>query len=405
MTEARYGHAERVALVTLLAFAAALIACSPAGAAPPPAISAPEAIVVESSTGDVAYSLDPDRARPIASTTKLMTALLSIRRARLDETFTAAPYQASAAESRINLRDGERLSVRDLLRGLLLASANDAAVTLAEGVAGSESAFVRLMNREARRLGLRGTSYSDPIGLDGDYSSARDLARLAILLRRSDFARRTMNLERATLRTGDGVRRVVNRNVLVREVPWVNGVKTGYTAAAGYVLIGSAQRRGVDVVSVVLGEPSEAARFRDTLALLRWGLGRYKRVTPVRRGRTIARTDVRYGGGATVALAPARSASRVVRRGRRVSTLVRVPHELRGPLPAGRRVGTVVVRVGGREVDRVPVVTAQRVPAPSRVEQLSEAVLRPLVLLPAALALIAVSLSVGLARRRRKTIA
>ncbi len=405
MSGARYGHATRVALVTLLAIAATLLACSPGAAAAPPAISAPEAIVVESSTGDVAYGLDPDRARPIASTTKLMTALLSIRRARLDETFAAAPYQASAAESRINLRDGEQLTVRDLLRGLLLASANDAAVTLAQGVAGSEGAFVRVMNREARRLGLRGTAYSDPIGLEGDYSSARDLARLAILLRRSSFARRTMNLPRATLRTGDRVRRVVNRNLLVRAVPWVNGVKTGYTSAAGYVLVGSAQRRGVDVVSVVLGEPSAAARFRDTLALLRWGLTRYKRVTPVRRGATIARADVRYGGGATVALAPGRSSTRVVRRGRRVSTALRVPRELRGPLPAGRAVGTVVVRVDGRQVDRVPVVTRQRVPAPSRVEQLSEAVLRPLVLVPAALLLVAVSLTVALARRRRKTLA
>ena len=402
MTLAPDRHAARVALVAVLALAVAVLLAAPAAAAPP-AISAPAAIVVESSTGDVAYGLDEDRARPIASTTKLMTALLSIRRARLDETFPAAPYEASAAESRINLRAGEQLTVRDLLRGLLLASANDAAVTLAEGVAGSEAAFVRLMNREARRLGLRGTAYSDPIGLSGDYSSARDLARMAILLRRSRFARATMDLSRATLRTGDRPRRVVNRNMLVRAVPWVNGVKTGYTAAAGYVLVGSAKRRGVDVVSVVLGEPSAAARFRDTLALLRWGLRRYEKVTPVRRGRTVARPTVRYGGGATVAVAPARSSARVVRRGARVTTVPRLPAELRGPLPAGRMVGTMAVRVDGRVVDRVPVVTAQRVPAPSRVEQVREAVLRPWVLAPVAIVLIAVSLSVALARRRRRT--
>ena len=331
---------------------------------------------------------------------------MTLRRARLDETFTAAPYDPAPAESRINLGAGEQLSVRDLLRGLLLASANDAAATLAEGVAGSESAFVRAMNREARRLGLRGTHFANPIGLDdaGNYSTARDLATLAMAVRRSAFARATMDLPRATLRTGARVRRIVNRNVLVRRVPWVDGVKTGYTSSAGYVLVGSARRRGVNVVSVVLAEPSEDARFRDSLALLRWGLGRYRRVQPVVRGRALARADVRYGGGTTVALAAARSSARVVRRGRRVSVALRLPRELEGPLPAGRRVGTVLVRVGRRVVDRVPVVTVEPVPAPSRVERIKEVVVRPWAIAAiGAFALLAASLLLALSRRRRRT--
>jgi serine-type D-Ala-D-Ala carboxypeptidase (penicillin-binding protein 5/6) len=388
----------------LLLLAPSARAASP----PPPPISAPEAIVVEASTGDVPFRLDADRPRPIASTTKLMTALLTLRRAPLDRTFVAPPYDAGTAESRINLRAGEQLTVRELVRGLLLASANDAAATLAQGVAGGEAPFVRLMNREARRLGLRDTRYANPIGLDdpGNYSSARDLATLALVLRRSDFARATMDLPRATLRTGARVRQIVNRNELVRRVPWVDGVKTGYTSGAGYVLVGSASRRGVSVVSVVLGEPSADARFRDTLALLRWGLGRYRRVRPVVRATTLARAPVRYGGGMEVALVPARSSARVVRRGQRVSTLERLPHELEGPLPAGRRVGTVLVRVGRRVVDRVPVVTARSVPSPSRFELVKEAVSRPWALaLVFALLVLAVSLPVGLARRRRRTLA
>jgi D-alanyl-D-alanine carboxypeptidase (penicillin-binding protein 5/6) len=219
------------------------------------------------------------------------------------------------------------------------------------------------MNARARALGLRDTRFANPIGLDDpdNRSSARDLVRLAGVLRRNEFFRRTTNLPRATLTSGARRRVVVNRNRLVRDNPVVDGVKTGRTQQAGYVLVGSATRDGVTVLSAVLGEPTEAARDADTIALLRYGLGRFRRVTPVRADATLARADLAYRDE-RVGLVAASTIRGVVRRGQRPRVRVLgAPGEVEGPLTAGARVGTVEVRVGDRVLGRTPLVTATAV--------------------------------------------
>ena len=192
MTRARPTAPIRAALA--LRSAVALLAAPAARAADgPPQLSAPSAILIEAKTGDVLYERAADKRRPIASTTKLMTALLTMERTKLSDEVTASSYIASPIESKLSLRPGEVLSVADLLRGLMLESANDAAVTLAEHVSGSRAAFVRLMNKRARELKLADTHYDNPIGLDGpgNYSSAHDLARLAAILRKSPSSARS----------------------------------------------------------------------------------------------------------------------------------------------------------------------------------------------------------------------
>jgi D-alanyl-D-alanine carboxypeptidase (penicillin-binding protein 5/6) len=342
----------------LLAALAALAA--PAAAAAAPSTHGDGAILVQPDTGDVIVARNADRHRPVASTTKLMTALLTLERANLDDVVPAAPYNPAPAESVAGLRTGERLTVRDLLRALLLESANDAAVTLAVHVSGSQSAFVRAMNARARQLGLTETHYANPIGLDekGNYSSPHDLAVLAERLLRNPFFARTVNRPGATLTSGARVRHIQNRNLLVRDVPFVDGVKTGHTSQAGYVLVAAGERRGVHVLSVVLGEPSEAARDGDSLALMRYGLSRYRAQTAARRGATIAKAKLKYRSG-EVALTTSRTLRAVVRRGERLRLrLVGAPAELDGPLDAGARVGTVVVERRGHEIARAPLVTA-----------------------------------------------
>ena len=249
-------------------------------------MSAPNALVVEASTGDVAYAKAPNRRREIASATKLMTALLTLERTKPSTVYRAVRYRALPAESKINLRPGEKMTVADLMRGLLIESANDAAATLAERVAGSRAAFVKAMNVRAQQLGLKDTHYANPIGLDApdNYSSARDLVRLTLRLRAFDFFRRTVAREQVTLRSGDRPRTLENRNGLVR-LPQVNGVKTGHTQQAGYVLVGSGRQRGITLISVVLGAPSVAARESDTRRLLAWAFNRYQRVRAVPRAR------------------------------------------------------------------------------------------------------------------------
>jgi D-alanyl-D-alanine carboxypeptidase (penicillin-binding protein 5/6) len=349
-------------LVPLLAIVAPEVA---AGApADGPAISAPAAVVVDAADGHVLYARADRRHRPIASTTKLMTALLSLQEFPLSRRLAAVPYSAGPAESQIHLRPGERMSVRDLLRALLLESANDAAATLARRAAGSQREFVALMNERAQRLGLTDTHYENPIGLDaaGNYSSALDLATLArTLLRDRSFAA-TVNRPGARLRTGSRERIIANRNRLVASVPWIDGVKTGHTASAGYVLVGAGTRKGVQLVSVVLGAPTEAQRDADTLALLRYGFDRYRVARPVRRGAALASPQVEYYGDRRVALVPRRTVRVPLRSGQRVRTVVSAPDEIKGPLDEGARVGSVTVSKEGRRVARVPLFTAESVP-------------------------------------------
>jgi D-alanyl-D-alanine carboxypeptidase (penicillin-binding protein 5/6) len=302
-----------------------------------------------------------------------MTALLTLERSNLDDVVPAVPYHPQPAESVAGLRPGERLTVRDLLRTLLLQSANDAAVTLAVDVGGSQAAFVRAMNARAAQLRLRKTHYANPVGLDerGNYSSARDLVKLAQVLLRNRFFARTVDRPRATLTSGARVRRIVNRNLLVRRVPFVDGVKTGHTAQAGYVLVGAGERGGVRLVSAVLDDPSEAARDSDTLALLRYGLARYRAPVEVRRGAVLARPRLKYRDG-HVDLLAARSLRVVLRRGERARLrLSDVPDELDGPLPAGARVGEVVVMRRGHAVARVPLLTRAPVPEASLGERVT----------------------------------
>jgi serine-type D-Ala-D-Ala carboxypeptidase (penicillin-binding protein 5/6) len=373
----------------MLAVAALVIAAAPgpaalAAEAPPPRVpTAQAAIVVDAVDGTVMFTKRPDAERAIASTTKLMTALLTLEEAKPGDVFTAPAYSAMPAESRINLRAGEEMTVQDLLEGLLLESANDAAVDLAENIAGSREAFVDQMNDRAAELGLDHTSYANPIGLDeqGNYSSARDLATLARRLLQNPRFARIVDSPEATLESGSHVRVVDNRNDLVAAYPWVNGVKTGYTTNAGNVLVGSAARGPRRrVISVVMGEPTEAARDADTLTLLRWGLERFSRVRVIPRGRTLARADVKYRDE-RARLVARRGVVVTVRDGQHLDRRVKAPDELDGPVAKGERVGSVTVLVDGRRVRRVALVTAEKVPGAGTLRVLLSDVGVPLTLL------------------------
>lgn len=357
----------RTARLAAAALAAVVLTPAATAAAAPPAIRAPAAILVAPATGDVVFARRADEERSIASTTKLMTALLTLERGRLSRTLTATQYHGAPIESTMNLRAGERLTTADLLRGLLLASANDAAATLATRIGGTEARFVSLMNQRARELGLDETHYSNPVGLDepGNHSSAADLAKLTLILRRNAFFRDVTNLPSATLKSGSRPRTILNRNLLVRNVPVVNGVKTGHTQQAGYVLVGSATRGPVTVVSAVLGDPSEAARDADSLALLRYGLARYHQVTAIKRGQVVGSVALAHRSTRAKVVAT-QTVRRVVRRGERVTRrVVGLPKTLDGPLPAGTRVATLELRFRKRTIARMPVVTRSKIAAAS----------------------------------------
>ena len=398
------------AALALVAFGLeAVCARASSDAGQPPPLSARAWFLVDARDGTRLAGQDAGASAAVASTTKLMTAYLALRELPLGERLVAPPYHPLPGESLLGLEAGERVSVRDLLYGLLLPSGNDAAVALAHGVAGSVPAFVVEMNRAAGSLGLRDTSYANPIGLDepGNYSTPRDLAKLAMRLRRQRLFRRIVDTPRTTLQTGAHPRTIVNHNDLVLKVPWIDGVKTGYTLDAGYVLIGSGTRKGVTLLSVVLGAPSVAARDQDTLSLLRYGFSLYVRQTPVRSGETLAAPAVR-GRDQTLPLVAARSVRLSARHGQSVRVAVDAPREVEGPIPRGRRLGTGVVTLDGEVVGRVPLLSKRAALPPagsSLASRVDDAVPGPRAVAWVAAAAAVVAIVIGIAlmltRRRR----
>jgi D-alanyl-D-alanine carboxypeptidase (penicillin-binding protein 5/6) len=379
-----------------------LALAAPAGALSRPALSVSAAILVAPNTGQELDGVAPNAEVPIASTTKLMTALITLEHVRhLDQVFTAPNYYAAAADSQIGLRPGDRMTVHDLILALMLPSADDAAEDLAYNVGrGSVARFIGMMNARARQLGLTHTHYSTPIGLDtpGNYSSAADLVTLAgYELGHSRFFAHIVGLPSATLATGP-VRSVVNRNDLVAKYHWINGVKTGHTAGAGYVLVGSARRRGMTLLSAVLGTSSTAARDANTLALFNWGFQNFHLVTPLRAGDVLARPTVSDRPGFRAQLIAAAGFTRVIATGAPVVLKIVAPSNLTGPLKRHAVLGHVLVLDGRHTLARIPLLLARRLPAVSAFTIAARFMTRPVTLL---VVLALLGLAAALVVRRR----
>lgn len=322
--------------------------------------------VIDARTGDTLTSHAGNRELPIASTTKLMTAYVAMKELPLDKIVRAQPYQAEYGESLMGLRAGQQISVRDLIYGLVLRSGNDAAHTLAIAAAGSERHFVAQMNRYAAALGLSHTHYANPIGLDekGNYSSAFDLMTLTRhLLQKPAFAK-IADSRSAVLRSVQPPRRIATINELLLMAPWVTGVKTGHTFGALYVLVGSGQRRGVSLISAVVGTWTDEERYDDNLELLEYGFSQYRRQRPIRRGQDLASPEIRYSGG-RLPLRAERTLQVGLRRGQRIEVRVQAPQEVEGPIRRGAKLGQATVLVAGRQVGTVPLRAGRAVPEAS----------------------------------------
>jgi serine-type D-Ala-D-Ala carboxypeptidase (penicillin-binding protein 5/6) len=396
----------RLLAAALTAAAALALPASAQARDCPSSVQAPSAIVIEVSTGVVGCERAADAERPVGSTVKLMTALITLERADLDDTYRAPDYHPAAAESLVGLQPGERMKVRDLLRGMLITSGNDAAETLARGVAGSERGFVRLMNRRAADLGLDHTHYANPIGLDapGAHSSARDLVELARFLRTKPFFRRTVKQASIRLESGAVPRTFNNRNTLVRNVPWVNGVKTGHTSQAGQVLVGSGRQRGIQVISAVLDEPSTGARDADTVRMLRFGMDQFQRISAAPAGTKVGvSVPIRYRRGAELELVVGPNGERtVVPKHRRDLVTIRArrfPSQVAGPIAFDQQLGDADVMQDGRKIATVPLVASGEVPAAGLAQRTKSWFTKPLGVI---LAFAVLSGTVLLARSRRR---
>lgn len=354
----------------LLVTALLLLALPALSLAKGPQIEARSWALIDARSGDVLVSHAARRHLSIASTTKLMTAYVVLHELPLDRVVRAAPYQAEYGESLLGLRPGQRISVRDLLYGLILRSGNDAAYDLALAAAGSEQHFVAEMNRYAAALGLTDTHYANPIGLDqrGNYSSADDLATLTRHLLAIPAFAKVADSRSAVLRSVHPHRRITTINELLGMAPWVTGVKTGHTFGALYVLVGSGQRRGVKLISVAIGAPTDEDRFSDNIDLLDYGFSLYKRRVPIKAGATLARPAIRYSGG-ELPLHAARSVAVGLRRDQRMSVVVSAPDEVEGPIERGAALGRASVYVDGQRAASVPLRAAHPIAEASLLER------------------------------------
>lgn len=239
----------------------------PTGDLPP--IAAAAYVVVDGDTGEAVASLNADQPRPVASLGKLMTARLVLDAGPLDDTATVPPLQIAGDESQAGLEPGDHVSRGELLQAMLVASANDAARTLAVDVAGNERSFVRMMNAEAAAAGLDATSYANPVGLDdpAQHSSAADVARLARDLMQDPAFRRIVAAESIRINGSE----LPATNDLLGVYRGADGIKTGHTDEAGWCIAASATRDGHSIVAVVLGAPTEQARDAAARALLDYG--------------------------------------------------------------------------------------------------------------------------------------
>ena len=345
------------------AVAALAFVSSVAAQAAAPHVTARAYLVENPVTGEVLLQHGAWARAPIASLTKLMTVLVTLDRARWNDVVRVRSDAARVGESTVNLRAGERLTVGDLVKAALIQSANDAADALADYIShGDQKAFVTLMNDKAKQLGLTGTHFVRPDGLDvrGHYSTAHDVTMLAQIAMRDPRIRSVVRERTATIA---GHRRLHTWNDLLGVFRGVFGVKTGHTAAAGWCEVAAVRRNGVTLYTTVLGSPDRSQRNIDLAALLRWGISRYRPVWLVKPGRVYLRASVGYGKP-SIPIVAQKGVASAVRIDKPLVERVIAPAVLALPVERGSRVGELRVFSGRRVVARSPLVAARSVSQP-----------------------------------------
>ena len=316
-----------------------------------PAVSA-EACVLLCADGTALFEKNADDRCLIASTTKLMTALVCLENADLSDMVTAQKRHCEVEGSSMYLREGELYTVKELLLGLLLASGNDAALALAEHTAGSEYAFVELMNQKAAALGLENTHFENPHGLDAKahYSSARDLAQLMLYCMENPTfceltATRAVDVKGLTL---------LNHNKLLSYCPGCVGGKTGYTRAAGRCLVSSCERDGLRLVCVTLSDPDD---WNDHMRLYEWAYAHY--AVHDLHEELMFEIPIISGSREAVQAVPAPGTCVVLPRDRSLEYRAELPHFVFAPVNAGDRAGMLSLLQGGKVLYSFPLIYSE----------------------------------------------
>ena len=320
-------------------------------------LNAKSAILMEEATGNILYESNPDERLPIASVTKVMTMLLIMEavdsgKISLDDMVTVSENAMSYGGSTMFLETGEQLTVNDMLKGIAVASANDGCVAMAEHLAGSESAFVDMMNEKAKELGMENTHFMNTNGLDEDdhYSSARDVAIMSRELMKHETIFNYTSIWMDTLRGGKF--QLANTNKLIRFYDGANGLKTGSTSKALCCLSAAAKRNDMQLIAVVLVAPTSAERFASAKSLLDYGFANYAVNTQITAGDEVQKIAVEKGVDKEVGVVAGDSCSTLVKKGQEdnITKEIKIDETITAPIEAGQKIGTMTISRDGEVI-------------------------------------------------------
>ncbi len=317
-------------------------------------------ILMDSATGTVLYEKAPDEKLPLASVTKIMSALLVMEaiadgKLSLEDTAVCSEHASTMGGSQIWLEPNEEMSINDLLKAMLIGSANDATCVLAEKIGGSESVFVSMMNDRARALGMVNTNFVNTNGLPAEnhYSSARDIAIMTRELLKHELVLEYTTVWMDSLR--DGATQLVNTNKLIRHYEGATGLKTGYTADAGYCISATAVRNDLELIAVTLGAPTKEERFDDAKQLLDFGFINYTAVIPEIPAEFLP-YPVEGGEFDSVNITAGKAEKLLIQKGDegQISIEMPEPPTLTAPVNKGDKVGEITVKLGNEKISTVP---------------------------------------------------
>ena len=339
-----------IILCIILTLSMSVIAFAEGDEAISDSLSAKSAILMEISSGEVLMSKNADEKLPPASITKIMTLLLVMEaleneKIALDDVVTASRNASSKGGSQIWLKDGEQMTVHELLKATVIASANDASTALGEFVAGDEATFIAMMNQRAKELGMTNTNFENCSGLDDDtdnhYSTARDIAIMSCELMKHDKIREYTSIWTDSLRNGETS--LVNTNRLIRFYEGATGLKTGTTSKAGYCISATAERNGVHLVAVVLNSNSSTERFEDAKKMLNWGFANYSVYEPQVDASLLTDVGVLYGVENAITPIIKNISPVLVKKGieSKVTQRIDICVDVEAPVEKGQKLGTV----------------------------------------------------------------
>lgn len=324
-------------------------------------------VLVDAASGTVLYEKNMHRELPPASITKMMTMLLTMEaidsgRLKWTDTVTASAYAASMGGSQIYLEPGEKMSVRDIFKGVVIASGNDASVAIAEKIGGSEKEFIAMMNAKAKALGLKNTHFSNVNGLpiSNHYTSAYDIAMIGeALLKHPEVLKFTGTYEDYIRRDSKKPLWLVNSNKLLKYYKGTDGLKTGYTSEAGSCLAATAVRHKIRLIAVVLGEPNAKQRNQEVMKLLDYGFDQYTNKVVLKKGTPLGSVHVTGANPSTLKIRATKNYSVLVRKqaagGSAYTTKVNWNSALKAPILKGQTIGTLQVVQAGKVVLTAPV--------------------------------------------------